>query len=190
MFAVLGVAGILGQEILKPGVFWYNAGLPENIPDLYFGGPSGKVIPAFLSFSSTSSEYLNRGCSCFGAFDLCEDINILYHMICRLIWEAYLLGSSCSSTGLKCEGGKTSRSTTALMRIQSLKAIRQVHSNLIGCLLCSMHLMMTLLIVYCFECTYANGEGRTEFTRLSLQVPNEEMGYPGKLLDTQNMLVP
>jgi hypothetical protein len=35
--AVLGVAGILGQEFLKPGVFWYNAGLPENIPDLYFG---------------------------------------------------------------------------------------------------------------------------------------------------------
>lgn len=42
-WAMLGVAGILGQEILKPGVFWYNAGLPENIPDLYFGGPSGKV---------------------------------------------------------------------------------------------------------------------------------------------------
>lgn len=41
--AVLGVAGILGQEVWKPSVFWYNAGLPENIPDLYFGGPSGKV---------------------------------------------------------------------------------------------------------------------------------------------------
>lgn len=41
---MLGVAGILAQEILKPDVFFYNAGLPENIPDLYFGGPSGKVI--------------------------------------------------------------------------------------------------------------------------------------------------
>lgn len=41
--AVLAVFGILGQEVWKPGVFWYNAGLPENIPDLYFGGPSGKV---------------------------------------------------------------------------------------------------------------------------------------------------
>lgn len=41
-WAMLGVAGILGQEILKPDVFFYNAGLPENIPDLYFGGPSGK----------------------------------------------------------------------------------------------------------------------------------------------------
>lgn len=40
---MLGVAGILAQEILKPGVFWYNAGLPENLPDLYFGGPDGKV---------------------------------------------------------------------------------------------------------------------------------------------------
>jgi hypothetical protein len=43
--AVLGVAGILGQEILKPDVFWYNAGLPENIPDLYFG--PNKVMPVY-----------------------------------------------------------------------------------------------------------------------------------------------
>lgn len=37
-WAMLGVAGILGQEILNPGVFWYTAGQPENIPDLEFGG--------------------------------------------------------------------------------------------------------------------------------------------------------
>ena len=60
---MLGVAGILGQEILKPGVFWYNAGLPENIPDLYFGGPSGKVdcaicLPPSSSLPVTSHSYL------------------------------------------------------------------------------------------------------------------------------------
>jgi len=37
------VAGILVQEILKPDVFWYNAGLPENLPGINFGGPDGKV---------------------------------------------------------------------------------------------------------------------------------------------------
>jgi len=36
-------AGILVQEILKPDVFWYNAGLPENLPGINFGGPDGKV---------------------------------------------------------------------------------------------------------------------------------------------------
>lgn len=35
---MLGVAGILGQEILNPDVFWYSAGLPENIPNLDIGG--------------------------------------------------------------------------------------------------------------------------------------------------------
>jgi light-harvesting complex I chlorophyll a/b binding protein 4 len=29
---MLGVAGVLGQEILRPDVFWYEAGLPENLP--------------------------------------------------------------------------------------------------------------------------------------------------------------
>ena len=36
-------AGILVQEILRPDVFWYNAGLPENLPGINFGGPDGKV---------------------------------------------------------------------------------------------------------------------------------------------------
>lgn len=31
-WAMLGVAGILAQEVLTPGVFWYEAGLPENLP--------------------------------------------------------------------------------------------------------------------------------------------------------------
>ena len=42
-WAMLGVAGILAQEIVKPGVFFYNAGLPENLPSINFGGPDGKV---------------------------------------------------------------------------------------------------------------------------------------------------
>jgi hypothetical protein len=29
---MLGVAGVLGQEIFRPDVFWYEAGLPENLP--------------------------------------------------------------------------------------------------------------------------------------------------------------
>jgi len=31
-WAMLGVAGILGQEVFGPDVFWYEAGLPENLP--------------------------------------------------------------------------------------------------------------------------------------------------------------
>lgn len=31
-WAMLGVAGVLGQEILRPDVFWYEAGLPQNLP--------------------------------------------------------------------------------------------------------------------------------------------------------------
>lgn len=31
-WAMLGVAGIIGQEIFRPDVFWYNAALPENLP--------------------------------------------------------------------------------------------------------------------------------------------------------------
>lgn len=31
-WAMLGVVGVLGQEILRPDVFWYEAGLPENLP--------------------------------------------------------------------------------------------------------------------------------------------------------------
>ncbi|KAK9908712.1 hypothetical protein WJX75_001853 [Coccomyxa subellipsoidea] len=42
-WAMLAVAGILAQEIVKPGVFFYNAGLPENLPSINFGGPEGKV---------------------------------------------------------------------------------------------------------------------------------------------------
>eukprot|EP00775_Hariotina_reticulata_P011341 gene11341-11490_t len=31
-WAMLGVAGVLGQEILRPDVYWYEAGLPQNLP--------------------------------------------------------------------------------------------------------------------------------------------------------------
>jgi hypothetical protein len=29
---MLGVAGILGQEIVNPSQWWYSAGMPENLP--------------------------------------------------------------------------------------------------------------------------------------------------------------
>lgn len=32
-WAMLGCAGILGQEVLNPDVFWYEAGLPQNLPE-------------------------------------------------------------------------------------------------------------------------------------------------------------
>mmetsp|Transcript_37692 Transcript_37692/g.83943 ORF Transcript_37692/g.83943 Transcript_37692/m.83943 type:complete len:265 (+) Transcript_37692:92-886(+) len=32
-WAMLGVAGILVQEIIKPDVFWYEAGEPQNLPE-------------------------------------------------------------------------------------------------------------------------------------------------------------
>ena len=45
-WAMLGVAGVLGQELIKPDVFFYNAGLPENLPkSAFFGGPTGEVNP-------------------------------------------------------------------------------------------------------------------------------------------------
>ncbi|PRW61250.1 light-harvesting of photosystem I [Chlorella sorokiniana] len=31
-WAMLGVAGILGQEIINPAQWWYTAGMPENLP--------------------------------------------------------------------------------------------------------------------------------------------------------------
>lgn len=41
-WAMLGVAGILVQELVKPSVFWYEAGLPQNLPepfkDINMGG--------------------------------------------------------------------------------------------------------------------------------------------------------
>lgn len=41
---MLGVAGILAQEIIKPDVWFYSAGLPENLPKAaFFGGPTGEV---------------------------------------------------------------------------------------------------------------------------------------------------
>lgn len=51
-WAMLGVAGILVQEIVKPGVFWYYAGLPENLPKINFGGPTGEVRVLHTQHSS------------------------------------------------------------------------------------------------------------------------------------------
>ncbi len=31
-WAMLGVAGILGQEVFNPEQWWYSAGMPENLP--------------------------------------------------------------------------------------------------------------------------------------------------------------
>lgn len=59
---MLAVAGILAQEILKPGVFFYNAGLPENLPGINFGGPDGGVSPPndllFMGLSVSQSTML------------------------------------------------------------------------------------------------------------------------------------
>ena len=44
------------QEILKPDVFWYNAGLPENLPGINFGGPDGKVCKRKLSVWDDGEE--------------------------------------------------------------------------------------------------------------------------------------
>lgn len=32
-WAMLGVAGVLVQEIVKPDIFFYEAGLPQNLPE-------------------------------------------------------------------------------------------------------------------------------------------------------------
>lgn len=41
-WAMLGVAGVLVQEIVKPDIFFYEAGLPQNLPepfkDINMGG--------------------------------------------------------------------------------------------------------------------------------------------------------
>jgi hypothetical protein len=37
---MLGVAGILGQEIVRPEQWWYTAGLPENLPKLDGNDPN------------------------------------------------------------------------------------------------------------------------------------------------------
>ena len=32
-WAMLGVAGVLTQEIVHPELFWYESGLPQNLPE-------------------------------------------------------------------------------------------------------------------------------------------------------------
>ena len=48
------------QEILRPDVFWYNAGLPENLPGINFGGPDGKVCKHSSLPSSTRGQVKRR----------------------------------------------------------------------------------------------------------------------------------
>merc|ERR1711977_684568 len=42
-WAMLGVAGILAQEVVRPDVFWYEAGLPLNVPGNPILGSSGNL---------------------------------------------------------------------------------------------------------------------------------------------------
>merc|ERR1719463_953804 len=42
-WAMLGVAGILVQELTRPDLFWYEAGLPENVPGNFIIGETGNV---------------------------------------------------------------------------------------------------------------------------------------------------
>lgn len=48
-WAMLGVAGILGQEIIRPDSFWYTAGEPSNLPELYYG-PNGINLGGILAW--------------------------------------------------------------------------------------------------------------------------------------------
>lgn len=43
-WAMLGVAGILVQEVLKPSVFWYEAGQPQNLPAPFTGINMGGLL--------------------------------------------------------------------------------------------------------------------------------------------------
>ncbi|GAB4821458.1 hypothetical protein N2152v2_008504 [Parachlorella kessleri] len=56
-WAMLGVAGILGQEILNPNQFWYTAGMPENVPDLYYG-PNGVNLGGLLAWEFLLFHYV------------------------------------------------------------------------------------------------------------------------------------
>merc|ERR1712226_527054 len=42
-WAMLGVTGILVQEISRPDLFWYEAGLAENVPGNFIIGETGNV---------------------------------------------------------------------------------------------------------------------------------------------------
>lgn len=46
-WAMLGVAGIIGQEIYKPDVFWYEAALPQNLPGEWAGNLGGLLAVQF-----------------------------------------------------------------------------------------------------------------------------------------------
>lgn len=43
-WAMMGVVGILGQELLNPDVFWYEAGLPKNLPEQVSGLNLGGIL--------------------------------------------------------------------------------------------------------------------------------------------------
>ena len=108
--AVLGVAGILAQEILKPDVFFYNAGLPENIPNLYFGGPDGKVSPQRPPWQ-------------YGFKQTWRALHpASFH--CRPTWVGCWPGNSCYSTGWRCAAGRTFATTIRWMRTRFLRATK------------------------------------------------------------------
>lgn len=41
---MLGCAGILGQELVNPDVFWYEAGLPQNLPEPFTNVNMGGLL--------------------------------------------------------------------------------------------------------------------------------------------------
>lgn len=53
-WAMLGCTGILAQEIFVPDVFWYEAGLPKNLPD----GVSGLNLGGILAFEFCMMHYV------------------------------------------------------------------------------------------------------------------------------------
>lgn len=55
-WAMLGVAGILGQEVFNPDVFWYEAGLPENMPAAFQGDQYN--LAALLGFEFLMMHYV------------------------------------------------------------------------------------------------------------------------------------
>jgi light-harvesting complex I chlorophyll a/b binding protein 4 len=59
-WAMLGVAGILGQEIFTPGVFWYEAGLPENLPSFVGdpADPSASPLASIFAFEFLMMHYV------------------------------------------------------------------------------------------------------------------------------------
>ena len=64
------MAGILAQEIVKPNVFFYSAGLPENLPNINFGGPDGKVCSCWQLETTIAGRAAPAAAFCWAASSL------------------------------------------------------------------------------------------------------------------------